>query len=43
MPKEQLVLNQFEGGLMEHHDSRDIPENALSKADDIIESSSIAS
>ena len=36
MPKEQLVLNQFEGGLMEYHDPRDIPENALSKADDVM-------
>ena len=36
MPKEQLVLNQFEGGLMEYHNARDIPENALSKADNIM-------
>ena len=36
MPKEQLVLNQFEGGLMEYHDPRDIPENALSKASDVV-------
>ena len=36
MPKEQLVLNQFEGGLMEYHDPRDIPENALSVATDVM-------
>ena len=36
MPKQQLVLNQFEGGLMEYHNARDIPENALSKADNVM-------
>ena len=36
MPKDQVVLNQFEGGLMEYHDPRDIPENAISKANDVM-------
>ena len=36
MPKEQLVLNQFEVGLIEYHDPRDIPENALSSATDVM-------
>jgi hypothetical protein len=36
MPKEQLVLKQFEGGLMEYYEIRDIPENALAIATDIM-------
>ena len=36
MPKEELVINNFEGGLMEYQDPRDIPDNSLAKADNVM-------
>ena len=36
MPKEELVINNFEGGLMDYQDPRDIPDNSLARADNVM-------
>ena len=36
MPKSVLVINRFEGGLINYYDPRDIPENSLADANGIM-------
>ena len=36
MPKQVVKINRFEGGLINHYDPRDIPENGLVNATDVM-------
>ena len=36
MPKSVLLINKFEGGLVNQYDPRDLPENALSDANGVM-------
>ncbi len=36
MPKKSLKIDKFEGGLVNHYNTRDIPNNSLSEAQDIM-------
>ena len=36
MPKKAQKINRFEGGLINYYDKRDLPENALANATDVM-------